>query len=87
MRPPIMTLRFVILISANGSHLQEIIDAIACGATAKATISVVVSDRKDAYGRQRYSVLCELSFQVLIRNNFGIRALISNTFLAIFFDR
>lgn len=49
-----MTFRLVILISGNGSNLQAIIDAIASGAIANATISLVVSNKKDAYGLQRY---------------------------------
>ena len=49
-----MTSRLVILISGEGTNLQAIIDAIASGAIAKATILLVVSNRKDAYGLQRY---------------------------------
>lgn len=49
-----MTFRLVVLISGNGSNLQAIIDAIASGVVANTTISLVVSNRKDAYGLQRY---------------------------------
>ena len=49
-----MTFRLVVLISGNGSNLQAIIDAIASGVIANTTISLVVSNRKDAYGLQRY---------------------------------
>ena len=43
----------VVLISGNGSNLQAIIDAIASNILCDTTISLVVSNRKDAYGLQR----------------------------------
>ena len=48
-----MTSRLVILISGFGSNLGAIIDAIASGAIAKATIVLVVSNRREAFGLQR----------------------------------
>ena len=60
---PTMTSRLVILISGNGSNLQAVIDAIASSAIAKATVSLVVSNRKDAYGLQRY-VICSFSNEI-----------------------
>jgi len=43
----------VVLISGNGSNLQAIIDAIASGVLHDTAISLVISNRKDAYGLQR----------------------------------
>ena len=48
-----MVSKLVILISGNGSNLRAIIDAIALGTLPKAIISLVISNRKDAYGLQR----------------------------------
>jgi phosphoribosylglycinamide formyltransferase-1 len=47
-------LRLAVLISGNGSNLQAIIDAIESGRL-DAQISVVVSNRPDAYGLERAS--------------------------------
>lgn len=51
-----MTSRLVILISGNGSNLQAILDAIASSVISNATISLVLSNRKDAYGLERYVI-------------------------------
>ena len=48
-----MTSNLVCLISGNGSNLQAIIDAISCNDLQNATIRLVLSNRKDAYGLQR----------------------------------
>lgn len=45
--------RLAVLISGFGSNLQAILDAIAAGEIAGAEVSLVVSNRKDAYGIQR----------------------------------
>ncbi|MFH1084277.1 MAG: phosphoribosylglycinamide formyltransferase [Chloroflexota bacterium] len=42
-----------VLASGNGTNLQAIIDAIECGALPKTQISVVVSNRKEAFALQR----------------------------------
>ena len=47
-----MTKNLVILISGNGSNLQAIIDAIESGRI-KANISLVLSNKADAYGLER----------------------------------
>ncbi len=47
-----MTFPIAVLISGSGSNLQAIIDAIAAN-TLDATISVVVSNKADAYGLER----------------------------------
>lgn len=49
-----MPSKLVILISGNGSNLQAIIDAVAAGVLADTIIALVVSNRKDAYGLERY---------------------------------
>jgi phosphoribosylglycinamide formyltransferase len=49
----IMATRLVVLISGNGSNLQAIIDAIASGVLHDTAISLVISNRKHAYGLQR----------------------------------
>lgn len=43
----------MVLISGNGSNLQAIIDAITCGDLQACEISLVVSNRKSAYGLER----------------------------------
>ncbi|KAL8722711.1 MAG: hypothetical protein Q9225_000878, partial [Loekoesia sp. 1 TL-2023] len=48
-----MGTRLVVLISGNGSNLQAVIDAIASGVLPNTEISLVISNRKDAYGLQR----------------------------------
>jgi len=45
----------VVLISGNGSNLQAIIDAITTGDIQNANISLVISNRKAAFGLQRAS--------------------------------
>lgn len=52
-----MPSKLVILISGNGSNLQALIDAIADGVLADTVIALVVSNRKDAYGLERYVLL------------------------------
>ena len=52
-----MPSKLVILISGNGSNLQAIIDAVAAGVLADTVIVLVVSNRKDAYGLERYVLL------------------------------
>lgn len=42
--------RLLVLISGNGSNLQAIIDAIASGVLPNTAISLVISNRKDAFG-------------------------------------
>ena len=49
----IMATSLVILISGNGSNLQAIIDAIAFGRLLNTSISLVISNKKDAYGLQQ----------------------------------
>ncbi len=48
-----MANRLVVLTSGNGSNLQAIIDAIASGVLPNTAISLVISNRKDAYGLRR----------------------------------
>ena len=48
-----MASRLACLISGNGSNLQAIIDAVSLGTLPNAVITLVVSNRKDAYGLQR----------------------------------
>lgn len=48
-----MATRLVVLISGNGSNLQAIIDAIASGVLSNTAISLVISNRKNAYGLRR----------------------------------
>ena len=48
-----MSNRLVVLISGNGSNLQAIMDACASGALIDTAISLVVSNRKDAFGLRR----------------------------------
>lgn len=50
--PIIVGLQIAVLISGNGSNLQAIIDAINNG-TLPAKISLVLSDREDAFGLER----------------------------------
>lgn len=45
--------KIVVLISGNGSNLQAIIDAVASKQISYAEISLVVSNRKNAYGLER----------------------------------
>ena len=47
-----MTVRFVVLISGNGSNLQAILDACASGELS-ATVVSVISNKSDAYGLVR----------------------------------
>ena len=47
-----MTVRFVVLISGNGSNLQAILDACASGELS-ATVVSVISNKADAYGLVR----------------------------------
>lgn len=47
-----MSKKFIVLISGNGSNLQAIIDAIQKGKI-KAEISLVISNKADAYGLER----------------------------------
>ncbi len=46
-------MKIVILISGNGSNLQAVIDAIAEGRLDNCEITLVLSDRKNAYGIER----------------------------------
>lgn len=48
-----MTLNVAVLISGRGSNLQSIIDNVESGYIPNACISVVISDKKDAYGLER----------------------------------
>jgi phosphoribosylglycinamide formyltransferase-1 len=48
-----MTLNIAVLISGRGSNLQSIIDNLESGYIPNACISVVISDKKDAYGLER----------------------------------
>lgn len=48
-----MSPRLVVLISGNGSNLQAIIDAVATGRLSKTHISLVLSNKRNAYGLQR----------------------------------
>jgi formyltetrahydrofolate-dependent phosphoribosylglycinamide formyltransferase len=43
----------VVLISGSGTNLQAVIDAIICGKITDAEISLVVSNRKSAFGLER----------------------------------
>ena len=43
----------MVLISGDGSNLQAIIDAIASGVLPNTAISLVISNRKDAFGLRR----------------------------------
>jgi len=45
--------RLIVLISGNGTNLQAIIDAVHNGVIANAVISLVVSNRAEAYGLKR----------------------------------
>jgi phosphoribosylglycinamide formyltransferase-1 len=48
-----MTLNIAVLISGRGSNLQSIIDNVENGYIPNACVSVVISDKKDAYGLER----------------------------------
>lgn len=48
-----MTLNIAVLISGRGSNLQSIIDNVESGYIPNACVSVVISDKKDAYGLER----------------------------------
>lgn len=48
-----MAQKLVVLISGSGTNLQALIEAVANGTLADTMISLVVSNRKDAYGLQR----------------------------------
>jgi phosphoribosylglycinamide formyltransferase-1 len=48
-----MTLNIAVLISGRGSNLQSIIDNVESGYIPNANVSVVISDKKDAYGLKR----------------------------------
>ncbi|APH38741.1 phosphoribosylglycinamide formyltransferase [Methanohalophilus halophilus] len=48
-----MTLNIAVLISGRGSNLQSIIDNVESGYIPNACVSVVISDKKDAYGLRR----------------------------------
>ncbi len=48
-----MSSKLVILLSGYGSNAQAIIDAIASGNLTNASICLVVSNRKDAFGLER----------------------------------
>lgn len=63
MSPTPAKARLVVLISGNGSNLQAIIDAIQAGHL-PADISLVISNKKDAYGLER-ARLAGIATQVL----------------------
>lgn len=48
-----MTYRIAVLISGSGSNLQALLDAASADALGGAAVTLVVSDRADAYGLQR----------------------------------
>jgi phosphoribosylglycinamide formyltransferase-1 len=48
-----MTLNIAVLISGRGSNLQSIIDNVESGYIPNANVSVVISDKRDAYGLER----------------------------------
>ncbi|MFW5987525.1 MAG: phosphoribosylglycinamide formyltransferase [Methanohalophilus sp.] len=48
-----MTLNIAVLISGRGSNLQSIIDNVESGYIPNACVSVVISDKKGAYGLER----------------------------------
>ncbi len=48
-----MTLNIAVLISGRGSNLQSIIDNVESGYIPNARVSVVISDKRDAYGLER----------------------------------
>ncbi|ADE37411.1 phosphoribosylglycinamide formyltransferase [Methanohalophilus mahii] len=48
-----MTLNIAVLISGRGSNLQSIIDNVESGYIPNACVSVVISDKRDAYGLVR----------------------------------
>ena len=67
-----MPSRLVILISGSGTNLQAIIDAIASGTIPKATVCLVVSNRKNAFGLER-ARLCNIETAYLNLVPYGQR--------------